>query len=196
VEEKGFSKWFDLLFPLIKSRDSCQPERAIEPSTSRPSSSASFSSSGGTSRVSSGTPTDEVENDEEKEEEATEKMFVPIRKKRKNNEAEAIGKMLKIMETIVENDPTKDLLKFMKEDAERSRQTKQELLRLLTIQCEQHLLQHVPQPAFVPQNQYYQGSPQQYWGQAQPFSPQTTPERINTRRVPTFEEPTKTYTTL
>ena len=31
VEDKGFSKWFDLLFPLIKSSDSCQPERAIEP---------------------------------------------------------------------------------------------------------------------------------------------------------------------
>jgi hypothetical protein len=36
----------------------------------------------------------------------------------KNNEAEAIGKMLKIMETIVENDPTKDILKFIKEDRE------------------------------------------------------------------------------
>ena len=35
------------------------------------------------------------------------------------------------METMVENGPTKDLLKFMKEDAERSRQTELELLRLL-----------------------------------------------------------------
>ena len=58
VEDKGFSKWFDLLFPLIKSRDSCQPEPAIEPSTSRPSSSASYSS--GSSRTASSTPSDEI----------------------------------------------------------------------------------------------------------------------------------------
>ena len=34
IEDKGFGKWFGLLFPLVKSRDSCQPEQAIEPSTS------------------------------------------------------------------------------------------------------------------------------------------------------------------
>ena len=82
VEDKGFSKWFDLLFPLIKSRDSCQPDRAIEPSTSMPSSSASSSS--GSSRAASSTPTDEVENEEEKEEEeARANLFVPIKKKEK-----------------------------------------------------------------------------------------------------------------
>ena len=71
VEDKGFSKWFDLLFPLIKGRDSYQPERAIEPSTGRPSSSASYSS--GNSRTASSTLSDEVENEEEKEEEGAKK---------------------------------------------------------------------------------------------------------------------------
>ena len=32
VEDKGYGKWFDLLHPLVKSRDSCQPKRAYEPS--------------------------------------------------------------------------------------------------------------------------------------------------------------------
>lgn len=41
IEEKGYGKWFDGLFPLIKSRDSCQPEQAIEPSASVSSSSTS-----------------------------------------------------------------------------------------------------------------------------------------------------------
>ena len=31
-DEKDYSKWFDMLFPLIKSRESCQPEQAMEPS--------------------------------------------------------------------------------------------------------------------------------------------------------------------
>ena len=31
-DEKNYSRWFDMLFPLIKSRESCQPEQAMEPS--------------------------------------------------------------------------------------------------------------------------------------------------------------------
>ena len=30
--EKGYGKWFDLLFPLVKTQDSCQPDMAVEPS--------------------------------------------------------------------------------------------------------------------------------------------------------------------
>ena len=30
-KEKGYGKWFDLLFPLVKSQNSCQPNLAIEP---------------------------------------------------------------------------------------------------------------------------------------------------------------------
>lgn len=32
IEEKEYGKWFDLLFPLVKTRDSCKPENACEPS--------------------------------------------------------------------------------------------------------------------------------------------------------------------
>ena len=32
VEERGYGKWFDLLYALVKTRDSCQPENACEPS--------------------------------------------------------------------------------------------------------------------------------------------------------------------
>ena len=31
-EKQDFSKWFDMLFPFVMSRDSCLPEQAIEPS--------------------------------------------------------------------------------------------------------------------------------------------------------------------
>ena len=31
-DEKEYGKWFDVLFPLMKTRLSCQPDQAIEPS--------------------------------------------------------------------------------------------------------------------------------------------------------------------
>ena len=30
-DDKGYGQWFNLLYTLIKSRDSCQPEQAFEP---------------------------------------------------------------------------------------------------------------------------------------------------------------------
>ncbi|CAB3997044.1 Hypothetical predicted protein, partial [Paramuricea clavata] len=89
VEDKGCGKWFGLLFPLVKSRDSCQPEQAIEPSTStatRPTSSRSRSSSTGASSV------DDLEDGEDKaEEDVRSNMFVPIRKNKNKNESEPVG---------------------------------------------------------------------------------------------------------
>ena len=29
IEDKGYGKWFDLLYPLVKSRDSCQPKKSM-----------------------------------------------------------------------------------------------------------------------------------------------------------------------
>lgn len=33
-EDHGFGSWFNALFAVVKTRDSCQPERALEPSSS------------------------------------------------------------------------------------------------------------------------------------------------------------------
>ena len=33
-EDKDYGKWFNQLLPYIKSRESCQPEQAVEPSAS------------------------------------------------------------------------------------------------------------------------------------------------------------------
>ena len=33
-EDRGFGKWFNALFDVVKTRDSCQPKWALEPSTS------------------------------------------------------------------------------------------------------------------------------------------------------------------
>lgn len=148
VDEKGFGKWFNALFPLIKSRDSCQPEQSIEPSTYTSSSTCS-------------TPVNEDESDEEEEdiEEKTKEpalrkgrdMFVPIKKRKKKNKEEPLAKVLKILENMVANDPTKDLLNFMREDAERSRQCELEVIKLLSNQAppaQGHAPQ--PQPCYPP----------------------------------------------
>lgn len=33
-EDRGYGKWFNALFEVVKTRDSCQPELALEPSSS------------------------------------------------------------------------------------------------------------------------------------------------------------------
>ena len=33
-EDYGFGKWFNALFDVVKTRDSCQPEQDLEPSIS------------------------------------------------------------------------------------------------------------------------------------------------------------------
>ena len=36
-EDRAFGKWFNQLLPIVKSRESCQPEQALEPSSVQPS---------------------------------------------------------------------------------------------------------------------------------------------------------------
>jgi hypothetical protein len=112
---------------------------------------------------------DDLEDGEDKaEEDVRSNMFVPIRKKKKKNDSEPVGKILKILETMVENDPTKELLNFMKEDAEKSRQNEMELVKLLASQNKKPPHSHVPLQT-VPQEHFAFGPQQQYFEQ-QPHS--------------------------
>ena len=36
IDKKGYGTWFNQLFSIVKTRDSCQPDRAVEPSCSTP----------------------------------------------------------------------------------------------------------------------------------------------------------------
>ena len=74
---------------IIKTRDSCQPELAIEPSASL------TNSSGGSGK---GSPS-------EKEE-----LYVPLRKKpRKTDGKSSSDNVLDVLKTVVENDPGKSI---------------------------------------------------------------------------------------
>ena len=104
-QEKGYGKWFDLLFPLVKSRDSCQPNLAIEPSAT---------------------------NDLSEEEEIAKTFedFVP-KKKVKPTKKNAATEAVELFKQVVEKDPTKEIISFMKEEADKSRKHELQLMELM-----------------------------------------------------------------
>ncbi len=51
-DEKGYGPWFDQLFALVKTRDSCQLEQGIEPSIVDSEKDMASSSSASTSTIS------------------------------------------------------------------------------------------------------------------------------------------------
>ena len=94
-ESKNYGPWFPMLFILVKTRDSCQPERAIEPTASFRSdvlSKASDDSSASSSPI----PVDDSE-----ESAGEKKRFFPIMnkgKKRKHFAASAVEYIEKLFE--------------------------------------------------------------------------------------------------
>ena len=115
-EDKGYSTWFDSLFPLVKTRDSCQPEMAVEPSAS--SSEPSTSS--------------DVQESDKQEQEAVNKVkqFIPI-KKRKTPQKGHVGEAVALLKTAIDQDPTKEFIGFMQEEAEKARQHELEIVKLI-----------------------------------------------------------------
>lgn len=83
MEEKGFGKWFDALFPLIKGRDSCQPEQSIEPSAAPSESSPSTPFHEYDVDGKEGEDVDETHNKQNKQEKHFKNMFIPVRKRKK-----------------------------------------------------------------------------------------------------------------
>ena len=90
-DDKRLGKWFMQLYPLVKSRDSCQHEQGLEP---------------GVDSI--------VDNEEEAvEEPAMEKRaFVPKRT-RKAETKDVLAEAVSCMNKMVENDNTKEYLNFL-----------------------------------------------------------------------------------
>lgn len=88
--DRGFGKWFNALYEFVKTRDSCQPDQAIEPSSSE----RSFD--------------DPDDNEEQKC-----KLFVPLKNKRKSVAAKekldmaTTTELVNLVKEVVQNDPTK-----------------------------------------------------------------------------------------
>ena len=111
-QEQGLGKWFAALYEVVKTRDSCQPDQALEPSSSE----KSF-------------------NDDADNQDAAE-LFVPVKKIRKRVTAKdqldtTTTEVLNLVREAVSNDPTRDLLNFMREEMDKSSQHELQLFQML-----------------------------------------------------------------
>ena len=108
-EDRGFGKWFNALFDVVKTRDSCRPERAVEPSTS--------SSSPPCTPESSLYDPDNVDDEVE--------MFVPKRSAKKGrskkDKLDINQEVIQLIQEAVRNDPTKEMISFLRDEMEKSR---------------------------------------------------------------------------
>lgn len=120
-DEKCYGPWFDQLYSLVKTRDSCQPEQSIEPSAVLNSSVDKLGNSGSSSSLL---------GDSASECETEKSLFVPVKRPRKKKEDNA-KELLDIMKKMSEKDPMKEYLEFAREEAEKSRQHEARLMEIM-----------------------------------------------------------------
>ena len=113
-EDQGYGKWFQALFALVKTRHSCQPEQAVEPSSAENSKSVS----------------DELDDSASGTD-----LFVPVKKtkreKPKSQIGDAIAETLDLVKEVIRNDPAKDLINFFRVEMEKSREHELKLFQLM-----------------------------------------------------------------
>lgn len=128
-EDRGHGNWFKPLFEVVQTRDSCQPDQAIQPSSLEQSTSSEKSCKSADSDKSS---QDHLENNEDSEG----GLFVPIKKRKKGKPKEkleaAIMETTELVKEVVNNDPTKELINFLREEMNRSREHEFKMIQLLT----------------------------------------------------------------
>ena len=133
-DDKDYGVWFDRLFELVKTRDSCRPDLATERSMNVPVTDCN----------------DDVDDEDQglDRDQPSTQLFVPVKtapkRKRKSNNTEILTEAVNLLKTAVENDTSKDMLAFLKEDIEKSREHELKLFKLL---CTQDKSQ---QPSFYP----------------------------------------------
>ena len=91
--EKGYGAWFNQLFALIKTRDSCRPEMATEPSANKDEEQ---------------TGKDDDDDDDENVEVTPKKVYVPIRSKRKDKwkeQEKTLSEVVDLVKNMVDKDP-------------------------------------------------------------------------------------------
>lgn len=124
-DDKDYGVWFDRLYELVKTRDSCRPDLATEPSINVPVTDCNDD-------------VDDEDQDLDRDQPSTQ-LFVPVKtapkkKKRKGDNTEILTEAVNLLKTAVENDASKDMLAFLKEDIEKSREHELKLFKLLCTQ--------------------------------------------------------------
>ena len=180
-EDKNLGKWFNQLYPLVKSRELAQPEQAIEPSSlirrargcskadDSPSDAATSTSAGNSSAISDidesheSTDVEDIPNATKNYVKGKRKggknLYVPVKenKKRKCDDVFA-GTATSINKLAEKDNSTTDLFKFLREENERARQHELELYRMqmdLQMQMQMQMIQLLRQHPLPQQSQLH-----------------------------------------
>lgn len=132
IEDKGYGKWFGLLYPLVKTRDSCKRENACEPSAlSR--NTADCIDNGINEADDEGESSNTSSNFTEKSSDlAFKNKVAPVKKPPfKKSKTDQVGKALELLQATIDNDPTKDLLQILKEDMKASREQEMRYFQMM-----------------------------------------------------------------
>ena len=128
-EDRGLGNWFKPLFAVVQTRDSCQPDQAIEPSSLEQSSSSEKSSKSADSEKS-------FQDHQENNEDSEGGLFIPIKKRKREKAKEkleaAVMEASELVKEVVNNDPTKELINFLREEMNRSCEHELKMIQLLT----------------------------------------------------------------
>ena len=119
--------WFNHLFALVKTRDSCQPEQAIEPS-SQVSETSSLSQR----------PSPETSSETEftGSEQNSPELFVPVKQSKKAKE-NMLQEVVGLIKKVVQKDQMKEFLEFAREEADKARRHELQLVQLMMSQNQQ-----------------------------------------------------------
>ena len=119
IDEKGYGPWFNSLFAIVKTRDACRPELAVEPSFVRTQSPCLPDSEASAAEASPGTSSSE----------SKERVVAPRRRKRKTDES--LHEAIDLIKTAINNDPVKEVLSYMSDQAQKSREHELNMLQML-----------------------------------------------------------------
>jgi len=200
-EEKNLGDWFSQLYSFVKTRDSCIPEMALEPSCSN---------RGESPETADGTETGENSDSEEINVEgknssskdgdtAPKAQFVPVKRGKKKVKVDPVAEAIETMKQVIEKDPTKDLLEFFKEENERARQHEMRLMQMMMAPPQLYYSGYPAQGAQVPPglDQSVSGYASQQGSQSRsssPFDASLTP--ANVHQSVNYSENNKSYFSL
>ena len=122
IREQGYGAAFNQLYTLVKTRDSCNTEKAVEPSAL---SVENFESNKEREESDGNCEISDTGGKEEK------KQFVPVRGKKRKNKDDTLSEAIQLMRGEIENDPTRDLIQLITEDMEKSHQDEFILMQML-----------------------------------------------------------------
>lgn len=128
IDQKGYGTWFTKLYPLVESRDSCNPDLAEEPSFSVCANAEKRQAGNNFADELSETVTNESTDSSRDE------LYVPVpppyKKVKKESANSLLREAVNSFNRIASQDPTASLLMHLREEGERNRQHETRMLEM------------------------------------------------------------------